>query len=78
METIVKTICITFGIFIFISAIVEIIIDIRNLMETDKEIKRIKQENDELDRKIEVREKLIEAIKKAQEEGIPIVIIDTF
>lgn len=68
MEIIVKAIFITFGIFIFISAIIKMIIDIKNIMETDKEIERIKKENDELDRKIEATEKLIEAIKKSQKE----------
>ena len=68
MEIIVKAIFITFGIFLFISVIAKIIIDIKNLIKMNKEIKRIKQENNELDRKIKVTEKLIEAIGKSQRE----------
>lgn len=68
METIVKVICITFGIFIFISAILEMIVDIKEIMKTNKLTKEIEEENRVLDIKIKKQEEMIKAIIRSQKE----------
>ena len=68
METIVKTICISIGIFIFISAIIEIIVDIKEIMRTNKLTKEMEEENRMLDIKIKKQEEMIKAIIRSQKE----------
>lgn len=68
METIVKAICITFGIFIFISAILKMIVDIKEIMKTNKLTKEIEEENRVLDIKIKKQEEMIKAIIRSQKE----------
>ena len=66
MEIIVKIICISIGIFIIISAILKMVVDIKGIMNMNKLSKQIEEENKILDIKIKKQEEMIKAIIESQ------------